>query len=831
MGEKQRYPSHQYSLRTEFPETYCEWNKNLRRARVSLIKGGPGQGKSTVGQYLCQIHRAKLILGNDAPYVLENIKNVAKEINTAATKNGFWPTSPRIPIQVELKEYAHWYSQCKPEQPNNILVYITGIITKKIGAQVLVKTFKKALANQSWIVVFDGLDEVPNDFKDKVANEVLYFLNDILVEINADVLAICSSRPQGYSGQFAGIDGPVVELSHLDTDSAMRCATPVLKFGRSKEESEKSIEILETAIKSPNVKELMTTPLQSHIMAVVVRDGGRPPERRWQLFNSFYLVMKKRESLKNFQNPRIAKLLREEDRLLKSVHMRLGFVLHARAERSEGAQTTLSKTEFRSLVHDVVTVLDDHDIEQTVADVMEATTERLVLVNTPENGEQVRFDIRQLQEFFAAEFLYDGVGTDQLETRIETISGDAHWREVMHFLLSALIENRRTAEVAVAVQALRRLNEGEEGSLNRIYYRRMAKATLLVSRVLIEGVLEQDQRDRQQLKPLFDPLGGILDLNSLFELGHINLAKSKKWLIQSLLETINTAIPRETLGALFLLGWLLPDDSEESKTVSLVFKSTSISQQEYLYSLWASQRDRFLVYRRKTRIHRSFPFKNTSQWVLCSIIHIVNSNNWKYYSTGSIRTILRFLCDDHKRFIASCESSGVNGDSAKALFKCLNIDEIEIDRKEVEAVDCGFLTGYLFPENWVNGKLPDYFNNLDFNNCIKHSDGLFKLIFTCLRLAKERSSWALNEFVKIVDSIGSEKLGVLPDSLLALLPIPGRYSETPFSIDHLRNVDTTTSEWLDTLSAEQVNRHQYWQIRDVKDLDKNKSPTDQWGVF
>jgi hypothetical protein len=117
--------------------------------------------------------------------------------------------------------------------------------------------------------------------------------------------------------------------------------------------------------------------------------------------------MKKREGQKNFQDPKIARLLTEEDRLLKAVHMRLGFVLHARAETSEGAQTNLSKVEFRELVRGAVTELGDSDVESTLNSVMEATTERLVLVNTPESGEHVRFDIRQLQEFFAAEFIYD----------------------------------------------------------------------------------------------------------------------------------------------------------------------------------------------------------------------------------------------------------------------------------------------------------------------------------------------------------------------------------------------------------------------------------------
>ena len=102
---------HRYSLRDEFPDSWHDWNKQSKRARTTLIKGGPGQGESTVGQYLCQIHRACLILAEDAPLVNDAIKNAAIEVSKAAQRDEFWPTSPRIAIQIELKEFAHWYSQ------------------------------------------------------------------------------------------------------------------------------------------------------------------------------------------------------------------------------------------------------------------------------------------------------------------------------------------------------------------------------------------------------------------------------------------------------------------------------------------------------------------------------------------------------------------------------------------------------------------------------------------------------------------------------------------------------------------------------------------------
>ncbi|MGZ8262453.1 MAG: NACHT domain-containing protein, partial [Methylotenera sp.] len=693
---------HRYSLRNKFPDSWRGWNRHSKRARVFLIKGGPGQGKSTVGQYLCQIHRACLILDSDGPKVVDAIKVGASAVSNAAQRDGFWPTSPRIAIQIELKEFAHWYSQQPSTQSNGVLTYLAETVAKKIGSDVLVKTLKNAFAKRSWIVVFDGLDEVPNDSKDKVANEVMYFLNDVLVDIDADVLALCSSRPQGYSGQFDGLDGPVLGLALLDEDAAMRCAKPLLKFGRNSEESDKSIEILAAAILSPNVKELMTTPLQSHIMAVVVREGGRPPERRWQLFNGFYLVMKKRESLKDFKNPRIAKLL-QEDLLLKSVHMRLGFVLHARAERSEGAQTALNKDEFRSLVHAVVTELDDHEIEQTVADVMEAITERLVLVSTPENGEQIRFDIRQLQEFFAAEFLYAGIDSTELGHRIETIGGDAHWREVMHFLMSALIENQRTTEVAVAVQVLRRLNEGDEGSSDNLYCRRMARAGLLASRLLIEGVLEQDQRDRQRIKPLVDPLGGIFDLEALRELDRITPPKSRKWLIELLLDKVESASPREYMGALFLLGLMLPEGHSASVQVLKAFNAAPIEWQEQLYKLWSPNGD--LRYHR-LGIGRQEEDGILSLWVIDRAVDILNTPNWLAYSPDLISHLLDICLSEKERFIACCKIKGITGDVADAILRCLKIDEDPRENQMEEKIDCGFISAFPYPENWINGKVP-----------------------------------------------------------------------------------------------------------------------------
>ena len=568
-------------------EEWTLWRKYPSRARVWFVKGGPGQGKSTAAQYFCQVQRAALILQDDCFPVLPPIKQIAENVHQSAEKNSFWPTVPRIPISIELKEYAQWFGQKEKNQPRGILTYLASRLSAGVEQTVTVGILKRALAIRSWFVVFDGLDEVPHDVKDSVAFEVLHFVDEIYSETNSDLLIICSSRPQGYSGQLADIDGPVIDLVSLSTEQALQCAKPVLCLGRSEAESITSFQILKSAIESSSVRELMTTPLQSHIMAVVVRDGGKPPERRWQLYNNFYHVIKRREANHDLPDKKLAKLLREDTQLLKTVHNRLGFVLHAQAETSKGAQTQLSRDEFRTLVEAAVSQMMDGEVRATVEVLMEATANRLVLVNTPDDGNHVRFDIRPLQEFFASEFIYESVNSDTLRKRIELIAGDAHWREVVHFLLSALVENGRHTELAVAVEVLERLNDGNGDSINRLLNRRLGRGALIAGRLLQEGVLEQDKRIRLQFRKCLEPVGAFTDISSLLPFTEIRQPNSYSWLLTFLIELLKEADQTENIGAAILLTYLLPDDDPRAtEVIDLLLHSSPNYISTVLTSRW-----------------------------------------------------------------------------------------------------------------------------------------------------------------------------------------------------------------------------------------------------
>jgi hypothetical protein len=265
---------------------WLPWRKNPRRARVWFIKGGPGQGKSTLTQYLAQIQRACLMLGPDAPLATTQQLETAREIREVATKYDSWPLAPRIPVYVELKDFAKWFGERDSDRPRGIFTFLADRLSARIQQAVHVGTLKRAFSEARWLFVFDGLDEVPSDVKDNVAGEIIAFIDDQLIELGADAFFVCTSRPQGYSGQFSSLEAAETELSPLNTMQALTCAAPVLRIDRDEVESAQNFETLREALQSPSIAEIMTTPLQAHIMAVVVRDGGRPPDRKWRLFGS-----------------------------------------------------------------------------------------------------------------------------------------------------------------------------------------------------------------------------------------------------------------------------------------------------------------------------------------------------------------------------------------------------------------------------------------------------------------------------------------------------------------------------------------------------------------
>lgn len=631
------------------------WGRRPQRSRVWFVRGGPGNGKSTLTQFVCQIHRAAIIANFTSP-VSAKVEELSKEIKSRAEELGYFPLAARIPVHFELRNYAHWYGQKSASSSRGVLTYLAHRLTREVEQTVHVGTLKRAFAKGRWLFIFDGLDEVPGDVKDELAKEINKFIDEYLLECKSDAMIVCTSRPQGYSGQFDDLRPSIIDLAKLHPEEALKCANPVLAIDRSAEEVEGYRAILRDAISSPSICEIMTTPLQSHIMAVVVRDGGRPPERKWLLFSNFYEVIKKREANRNLADPRVARLLRECDKLIKALHNRLGFELHYRAEKSSGAQTSISRDDLRGIIREVVNSLQDDDIEDTIAILDEATTERLVLVNTPENGGTVRFDIRPLQEFFAAEYIYESAVELNFSERLRAIATDSHWREVMHFLLSALVERERRGELAQAVEVL---SDADDSPLDqrRAIARRLSIGGILAAQLLREGVLESDKRTRVLFRKCFTSLLATTDARILF--GARPPQHSSTWLVGVSLDVINENSPFENIGAACLFPLLLDDGVYQ---VDLVISALVGSDNKYIEAFVSHLSP------------KGFPVQGVDLpgWVYIVLIRRVFSDNWRDLSEKTLEHIYFILGSDVDLFVSSAISIGISPDVARILSACFS---------------------------------------------------------------------------------------------------------------------------------------------------------------
>lgn len=684
---------HKATMWNSFGEGWRDWSTVPKRSRVILLKGGPGQGKSTAGQFYAQVQRAALLLEPDAPTVMPDVLEVARDFIATAEKLNFVPSNARIPVSVELKDFASWFGARSISESRGVITYLCEKISLKIDQKVEGGTFKRAISSRGWFFNFDGLDEVPNDVKDDIANEIIRFSNFILPELNADALILCTTRPQGYSGQFESLNASVLELVSLSPGVAMKCAEGVLRFGRSLTESTGSIEVLESAMESAQVRELMTTPLQSHIMAVVVRDGGRPPEKRWELFDNFYQVMKKRESLKNFPDVRISRFLRENTTLLKAIHSRLGITLHASAETSDGADTTLKREQFCELARQTTERYVEKNVEELVDTLMEATIERLVFVNTPESSTTLRFDIRQLQEFFAGEFIYSNVDPVLLRSRLEIIGADSHWREVMHFAISALVVNMRPTELSVALQVICKIDDSDVSHYARILRRRMGVGAILALRLLCEGVLEQDKIIRLKFKEALVPLYAMTDLGVVEHIAALSHEASLEWLVNCMVDALFEYSEPEQIGAAVGLAMRLPDSHERVAEVKTkLFSSTS----KYLNRV-------FRVYMSQHISHyRGRKELESTDWFLEGAVKLLTNSVLEDVDLMAVLRVLRQNKNIYERLV----SLGLKDVEIRLLSLLFDVEDSELEvEKEVIKLDGVSVARYL--HNWYSKTVPE----------------------------------------------------------------------------------------------------------------------------
>jgi nucleoside-triphosphatase THEP1 len=383
--------------------------------RYIVIVGGPGKGKSTLGQYIAQIHRARLI-----GKVNDFSQHVA-EIQSCIV---------RIPFRILLKEYAQWISS--QSESDSLFHYIATTVTQECTKKVSAEDIHRIVKTNPVLLILDGLDEVSEKkLRARVLSNINSFAAQVVDVFKGDLRIVATTRPYGYSEEF----DPRHYL-HLSLDNLSEKKT--LEYARlwtiAREPNPKDRDRISTTfqacLKDRVVGVLTQTPLQVTILLVIIRAGGTPPKQREELFERYMDIIYQREI------KRRPELLTTDRELIYGLHKFIAYVLHKRAEKDITA-ALMDISEFKQKVQEYLAhtapLLEGEQLERKMNQIIAEASQRLVLIESPQAG-KIGFGLTTIREFFAAAHLVDTAkDTRERDLRFRAIATHPHWRNVALF--------------------------------------------------------------------------------------------------------------------------------------------------------------------------------------------------------------------------------------------------------------------------------------------------------------------------------------------------------------------------------------------------------------
>ena len=404
-----------------------------------VLIGGPGEGKSTLVQYLTQIYRARLI----------------GKLNELGEKfEEFEKCIPRVPFRILLKEYAQWIAS--RDNSDSLFHYIATEVSKESGKNINPEDIHKILKSNPVILLLDGLDEVPEKkLRTRVLDNITSFVNQVRDVLKGNLRVIATTRPYGYSEEFNPTHYLHLTLQKLSTDNALIYAE---RWTTAKEanprEAERILKSLEFYMEDTVVSVLTKTPLQITILLVIIRARGSPPRQREELFECYMDIIYIREQKK------CPEFLRTEKDVIYGLHKYLAYILHKRAEKDETA-ALMDVSEFEQkikayLIH-VNPLLTKDEVESKVNQIIKEANQRLVLIESPQEN-KVGFGLTTTREFFAAAHLVDtSKNTKERDLRFKAIAKPPHWRNVALFF-AGRVGRTRPGEASSMIDICREID-------------------------------------------------------------------------------------------------------------------------------------------------------------------------------------------------------------------------------------------------------------------------------------------------------------------------------------------------------------------------------------
>jgi len=267
-----------------------------------LVLGGPGQGKSTITQFLGQVMRYRLLRAESPPSLSADTQTTLEAIRRRLSEIGLGEEGVRrYPLRVDLPTFADTLTKSAAAGGAlSILEFVAATVAKVASAPTLdVTTMRAWLGSYPFLVMLDGLDEVPPaGARREVLSAIAEFWDEVGAR-NADVAMIVTTRLQGYNEELDRGLYRLLEMTRLAPGQALAYAERIalLKLP-DPERRALTLDRLTSAARSEATASLMVSPLQVAILFQLVDQRGSAPTDRWTLFADYLSIVIKREQEK-----------------------------------------------------------------------------------------------------------------------------------------------------------------------------------------------------------------------------------------------------------------------------------------------------------------------------------------------------------------------------------------------------------------------------------------------------------------------------------------------------------------------------------------------------
>lgn len=395
----------------------------------SVLEGAPGQGKSTLGQYICQVHRLRLLQRAD-------------ELAALPLEHRAAPL--RLPFRLDLRDFATWVRGDNPfsaesdaglAQVRSLESLLAASVSQHSGGMAFtVDDLHAVISGRDLVLVLDGLDEVADiDVRRRVVEEVEATIGR-LQSSTGSLQVLITSRPAAFANSpgFPEDRFFYLTLTSLPGSLIEKYSTQwVQARGLDDRHGAEVVHTLRTKLSEPHIRDLARNPMQLAILLGLISTRGTSlPDKRTAMYDAYMDVFFSREAEKD-------ELVRQHRDLLLELHGYVAWYLHSRAERGE-TRGNIGQDVLIGLLRGYLAA-EGRDPELAES-LFRGAVERVVALVSRVEG-TYEFEVQPLREYFCARHLYftaplSRVGLPERGAkpdRFDAIARNPYWLNVARF--------------------------------------------------------------------------------------------------------------------------------------------------------------------------------------------------------------------------------------------------------------------------------------------------------------------------------------------------------------------------------------------------------------